>query len=226
MSVIQPLLEMTDVGKIYKKDENQVVAIDEVTIRINKGERCAILGPSGSGKSTLLSLLGLLDQPTRGRYLFDGIDVSKMNGDTRASLRNNHIGFIFQGFNLLPTLTALENVALPLFYRGLPKPEAHKRARYQLDQIGLGERLHFRPASLSGGQCQRVAIARALVGKPDLILADEPTGNLDSTNAEEIFNLLLKLNNLYQVTLVIVTHDNTLAERMDRKIYVKNGKVL
>ncbi|MCE7521260.1 ABC transporter ATP-binding protein [Vreelandella titanicae] len=220
-----PLLKMNNVSKLYRSHSETVAAIDSANLTINRGERWAVLGPSGSGKSTLLSILGLLDQPDKGHYFFDGDDVSRLDGDTRAFIRNRHIGFVFQSFNLLPRLSSLDNVALPLLYRGISRAEAHELARQQLERIGLGDRLDFRPASLSGGQCQRVAIARALVGQPDLILADEPTGNLDSANAEDIFDLLMSLNVEHKVTLIIVTHDDALAQRMDLQLQVKDGRV-
>lgn len=226
MLIEQPLLKMKNVSKLYRSNSETVAAIENVNLTINKGERWAVLGPSGSGKSTLLSMMGLLDQPDQGQYFFDGDDVSRIEADTRSYIRNRHIGFVFQSFNLLPRLSSLDNVALPLLYRGISRAEAHELARQQLESIGLGDRLDFRPASLSGGQCQRVAIARALVGQPDLILADEPTGNLDSANANDIFDLLMRLNVEHKVTLVIVTHDNALAERMDRQLHVRDGKTL
>ncbi|MCI4184515.1 ABC transporter ATP-binding protein [Dickeya dianthicola] len=199
--------------------------LDDVSLSVPKGQSCAIVGASGSGKSTLLSIIGLLDQPTSGRLLLAGSDMTQANADERAVMRNQAIGFVFQNFNLLPRLDALDNVALPLCYRGIPRQSARQMARRQLVRVGLAERLHHRPADLSGGQRQRVAIARALVGEPALLLADEPTGNLDSQTAHEIIDLLLTLNREQSVTLVIVTHDTGIARRMQRCIQVQDGRV-
>jgi putative ABC transport system ATP-binding protein len=196
-----------------------------VCLSIASGDSCGILGASGSGKSTLLNILGLLDLPNCGRYHFAGHDIFSATPDELAAIRNQQIGFVFQSFNLLPRLSALDNVALPLSYRGVSRHESVEQALRMLAQVGLAERAHHRPADLSGGQRQRVAIARALVGKPSVILADEPTGNLDSTTAQEIMDLLLALNREQQVTLIIVTHDAHIAERLERKILVRNGVV-
>ncbi|MGV6475686.1 ABC transporter ATP-binding protein [Azotobacter vinelandii] len=200
--------------------------LHEVSLSIERGQSCAIVGASGSGKSTLLNILGLLDQPASGRFLLDGLDMSRATADERAGIRNQCIGFVFQNFNLLPRLNALDNVALPLLYRGYHRTEARQHARRQLERVGLAERTAHRPADLSGGQRQRVAIARALVGKPSLILADEPTGNLDSATAQDIVDLLLQLNRQEGVTLVMVTHDDGLARRLDRCLHVKDGSVV
>ncbi|ATO35621.1 putative ABC transporter ATP-binding protein YknY [Dickeya dianthicola] len=199
--------------------------LHDVSLSVPKGQSCAIVGASGSGKSTLLSIIGLLDQPTSGRLLLAGSDMTQANADERAVMRNQAIGFVFQNFNLLPRLDALDNVALPLCYRGIPRQSARQMARRQLVRVGLAERLHHRPADLSGGQRQRVAIARALVGDPALLLADEPTGNLDSQTAHEIIDLLLTLNREQAVTLVIVTHDAGIARRMQRCVQVQDGRV-
>ncbi|MFP1878076.1 ABC transporter ATP-binding protein [Lonsdalea quercina] len=190
------------------------------------GQSCSITGPSGSGKSTLLNIIGLLDKPSSGKVLLAGEDVSTASDDVRARARNQIIGFVFQGFNLLSRLNALDNVALPLLYRGLPKSIAREQAQLQLDRVGLAERLYYRPADLSGGQRQRVAIARALVGEPALLLADEPTGNLDQDTANEIVALLLSLNETAGTTLVMVTHDEKMAERMERRIRIGNGHIV
>ncbi|MCI0509794.1 putative ABC transport system ATP-binding protein [Chromohalobacter marismortui] len=222
---MKPLIAMEGVCKSYASAGWDLDVFDEAALSIQHGERCAIVGPSGAGKSTLLHLLGLLDTPDKGRLLFNGCDISTTTSDQRAQLRNQCLGFIFQNFHLLPRLTALENVALPLFYRGLSRAAAHQRAYEQLERVGLDERMLHRPASLSGGQCQRVAIARALVGAPALILADEPTGNLDSATTEDVLHLLLQLNREEGVTLVVVTHDTGLAQRLDRCFHVQNGKV-
>jgi putative ABC transport system ATP-binding protein len=174
----------------------------------------------------LLNILGLLDRPLSGRFLLDGFDISHSTADACADLRNRLIGFVFQGFNLLPRLSVLDNVALPLLYRGCPRVEARQRAICQLERIGLAERFAYRPTELSGGQCQRVAIARALVGEPALILADEPTGNLDNTTAQDIMDLLLQLNECDGVTLVMVTHDKGLASQLGRQLLVRDGRVV
>ncbi|UUE10169.1 ABC transporter ATP-binding protein [Dickeya zeae] len=197
----------------------------DVSLSIPKGQSCAIVGASGSGKSTLLNIAGLLDRPTSGRLWLAGYEMTQASADERAVMRNQAIGFVFQSFNLLPRLNILDNVALPLCYRGIPSHSARQRARHQLVRVGLADHLHHRPASLSGGQRQRVAIARALVGEPALLLADEPTGNLDSETARDIIDLLLTLNRDQAVTLVIVTHDRAIAGRMQRCIQVQDGRV-
>ena len=213
------------VSHVYGANTNVRPALHDVSLCIAAGQSCAIVGASGSGKSTLLSLIGLLDQPTCGHLYLAGRDMTQASADTRAMMRNQHIGFVFQSFNLLPRLDALDNVALPLLYRGIARQPARAAARLRLQQVGLAERLHHRPAELSGGQRQRVAIARALVGEPALLLADEPTGNLDSQTAGEIIDLLLALNREQAVTLVIVTHDQGIARRMQRCLHVSDGRV-
>ncbi|KHL72409.1 ABC transporter ATP-binding protein [Pseudomonas putida] len=197
--------------------------LQDVALSIPRGQTCAIIGPSGSGKSTLLNLIGLLDQPCRGQIVLAGRDMTAATADQRAIMRNRLLGFIFQSFNLLPRLTALDNVALPLSYRGIGRVAARQAAQQQLEAVGLGQRAHDLPADLSGGQRQRVAIARALVTEPALLLADEPTGNLDGATAEGIAALLLALNRERGVTLLMVTHDPAMARRMDRCIEVRNG---
>ncbi|VFT51608.1 ABC transporter ATP-binding protein [Pseudomonas aeruginosa] len=199
--------------------------LKDVCLDIFPGESCAIVGASGSGKSTLLNILGLLDRPDSGAYRFAEHDIFSVDGDRLAAIRNRLIGFVFQSFNLLPRLNALDNVALPLSYRGMPRREALERAEAMLARVGLAERAGHRPADLSGGQRQRVAIARALVGEPALILADEPTGNLDASTAKEVLELLLTLNRERQVTLVVVTHDPSLAARLGRQLTVRHGEV-
>jgi len=197
--------------------------LHNLSLTIPHGQTCAIIGPSGAGKSTLLNLIGLLDQPCCGRMMLAGQDMTVTTADQRAILRNRMLGFIFQSFNLLPRLSALDNVALPLSYRGIGQAAARRAARAQLEAVGLGERAQHLPADMSGGQRQRVAIARALVTEPALLLADEPTGNLDGATAEEIAGLLLRLNRERGVTLLMVTHDPAMARRMDRCIEVRNG---
>lgn len=199
--------------------------LHDVSFSIPKGQSCAIVGASGSGKSTLLNLIGLLDEPTTGRLLLAGEDMSRVNAESRAIARNRLIGFVFQSFNLLPRLNALDNVALPLLYRGVSQPQARQAAMVQLERVGLASHHHHRPADMSGGQRQRVAIARALIGEPGLLLADEPTGNLDSQTAHDIIELLLSLNHEYGTTLVVVTHDNGIAQRMARCIEVCDGRI-
>lgn len=219
------LVSLHGIGKSYQLAGQRLSILNEVCLSIASGESCGILGASGSGKSTLLNILGLLDLPDCGQYHFAGHDIFNATPDELAALRNQQIGFVFQSFNLLPRLSALDNVALPLSYRGVSRHESVEQALRMLEQVGLAERAHHRPADLSGGQRQRVAIARALVGKPSVILADEPTGNLDSSTAQDIMNLLLALNREQQVTLIIVTHDAQIAERLERKILVRNGVV-
>jgi len=221
-----PLVVLERINHGYQMGDTLQPILHEVSLTINRGQSCALTGTSGSGKSTLLNLIGLLDQPASGRFLLDGHDMSHATDDMRADFRNQKIGFIFQSFNLLPRLNALDNVALPLCYRGCPRSQAWQRARHQLELVGLGERMNHRPAELSGGQCQRVAIARALVGKPALLLADEPTGNLDRATAQEILELLLKLNRQEGVTLIMVTHDESLTVYLDRCLRVKDGRIM
>ncbi len=221
----QGLISLQGIGKSYRLAEQPLHILKNVSLSIDAGESCAILGASGSGKSTLLNILGLLDLPDSGDYRFAGHDIFRASPDQLAAIRNRQIGFVFQSFNLLPRLSALDNVALPLSYRGVARRESLERAMHMLDQVGLGQRADHRPADLSGGQRQRVAIARALVGEPSVILADEPTGNLDSHTARDIMDLLLSLNRERQVTLIIVTHDPGIAQRLERQIRVNNGVV-
>jgi len=211
------LISLQGIGKRYELAGQQLSILNDVCLSIARGDSCGILGASGSGKSTLLNILGLLDLPNH--------DIFNATPDELAAIRNQQIGFVFQSFNLLPRLSALDNVALPLSYRGVSRHDSVEQALRMLDQVGLADRAHHRPADLSGGQRQRVAIARALVGNPSVILADEPTGNLDSTTAQDIMDLLLALNREQQVTLIIVTHDAHIAERLERKILVRNGVV-
>lgn len=218
------VIEIENVKKIYQMGETQVAALRGVTLSIEQGEMVSIVGPSGSGKSTLMNILGCLDQPSQGTYRLDGMDVHNLNDDDLATIRNKKIGFVFQSFNLLPRTTALDNVELPLIYAGAPN--RRERARQALEQVGLGERLHHRPNELSGGQQQRVAIARALASEPAIILADEPTGNLDSTSGQEIMNIFKRLNREQGMTVILVTHDPDVAASADRTIHVKDGQVL
>lgn len=217
------MLLLRDINQRYHRGGQTVPVLSHINLLIKPGETCALVGASGSGKSTLLNILGLLEPPTSGQLIFAGQDLQQATPDQLAQRRNRDIGFVFQAFNLLPRLTALDNVALPLSYRGLSRQQARVRALEQLVQVGLADRVNHKPADLSGGQRQRVAIARALVGQPMLILADEPTGNLDSHSANEVMALLLALNRQQGVTLVMVTHDTALAARFDRLIRVVDG---
>jgi len=219
------LIETADVYKIYELGDT-VHALDGVSITIEQGEFVAIMGPSGSGKSTFMNVLGCLDQPTKGQYMLDGTDVSSLNRDELASIRNAKIGFVFQGFNLLPRTSALENVELPMLYNSVPYGERRKRAVEALRTLGLEGREHHNPSQLSGGQQQRVAIARALVNKAPLILADEPTGNLDAKTSIEIMELLVRLNQESQITIVLVTHEPDIAAYSRRIIRFLDGRVV
>ncbi|WPQ34003.1 ABC transporter ATP-binding protein [Achromobacter xylosoxidans] len=218
-----PLIQITRVRHAYRKGSQSVSVLRDVTLELHPGETCALLGASGSGKSTLLNILGLLDRPSAGQFLFRGRDMLGIDENARAWVRNREIGFVFQSFNLLPRMNALDNVALPLFYRGIPRAPARATAMDWLRQVGLADRGGHLPADLSGGQRQRVAIARALVGNPSVILADEPTGNLDQASAESIMALLMGLNRERAVTIVMVTHDANLAGRFSRQLHVRDG---
>ena len=220
-----PLVEITSMCKYYTSGEAKVRALDGVDLSIERGEYLAILGPSGSGKSTLMNMLGCLDTPTRGDYHLDGSDVAKLEANQLAAIRNQNIGFVFQSFNLLEYASALDNVALPLVYAGVSAKQRKQRAAALLEQVGLGDRLDHKPNQLSGGQKQRVAIARALVNDPQILLADEPTGALDSKSGAEIEALFNQLHSEGR-TIIIVTHDNALAERTKRIITIKDGKII
>lgn len=217
------VIEIENVTKIYQMGETTVAALRGVSLQVEKGEMVSIMGPSGSGKSTLMNIIGCLDQPTEGVYRLDNVDVSKMNDDELADIRNKKIGFVFQSFNLLPRTAALAQVELPMIYAGAP--DRRKRALDALQQVGLGDRVHHRPNELSGGQQQRVAIARALVNHPAIMLADEPTGNLDSVSGEDIMNIFKRLNREQGMTVILVTHDPDVAAHAARVIHVKDGKV-
>ncbi len=219
------LIEVRDVYKIYNPGENQVNAVDGVSITIDEGEFVAIIGQSGSGKSTLMNMLGLLDTPTHGEYYINGKLVDDLTDDQMSAIRNEEIGFIFQGFNLISSLTALENVELPLVYRGMPKQERREISQDALERVGLGGRMNHLPAEMSGGQQQRVAVARAIAAKPPVILADEPTGNLDTKSTKEVMAILHELKDEGR-TVIVITHDNEIAEEAERVIRIRDGKVV
>lgn len=219
------MIQISNMSKIYKMGENVINALNNVSITIGKHEFVAIAGPSGSGKSTLMNMLGCLDTPTSGTYILDGHEVSKLNDNELAEIRNNKIGFVFQGFNLLQKLTAIENVELPLIYQGVGSRERHRRCREALEKVGLGDRINHRPNELSGGQQQRAAIARALVSNPPIILADEPTGNLDSRSGIEIMRVLKDLHNAGN-TIILITHDINLASNAKRMVRIQDGEII
>lgn len=218
------LVEINNICKIYNPGENEVRALDHVSVSIDEGEFVAIIGQSGSGKSTLMNMLGCLDVPTSGEYRLHGQNVSELTDNELSDIRNKEIGFIFQGFNLIANLTALENVELPLIYRGVPRGERVRLARTALEKVGLGKRMEHKPAEMSGGQQQRVAIARAIAQAPPIILADEPTGNLDSRSTEEIMAILQELYEEGR-TVILITHNNEIADRAKRIIQIKDGKI-
>ena len=223
---MHPLIHCEDLWKIYRLGDVEVHALRGLDLSIEPGEFVAIMGSSGSGKSTLMNILGCLDQPTRGRYQLNGIDVAGLRADQLADIRNQQIGFVFQSFNLIPRTSALENAQLPLFYRGLPLREQRALATAALGRVGLQGREQHYPTQLSGGQQQRVAIARALVTSPSLLLADEPTGNLDTGSSREIMHILDRLNKEQGITVILVTHEPDIAAYAEREVVIKDGRVL
>jgi putative ABC transport system ATP-binding protein len=219
-----PIIAITDMTKVYQMGEHEVHALRGVSLQIFEGDFLSIMGPSGSGKSTMMNMLGALDQPTGGIYLLDGTDVGKLNDNDLADIRNSKIGFVFQNFNLLPRTPAIQQVELPLIYGG--RKQRKERARKALEMVGLGDRLDHKPSELSGGQQQRVAIARALVNEPSIILADEPTGNLDSKSGTEVMQIFQNLNREEGITVVFVTHDPWIARHTKRVIVLSDGLVV
>jgi len=220
------MIEIEDITKVYQMGEVEVHALRGVSLEIRSGEMMAIMGPSGSGKSTLMNILGCLDQPTSGTYALDGQDVSRLSDDQLAEIRNHKIGFVFQTFNLLARTSALGNVMLPLIYAGTGRVERRDRARQALEAVGLAERMNHTSTELSGGQQQRVAIARALVSNPAIILADEPTGNLDSKSGAEVMAVLQRLNREREITVVLVTHDERIAQHTERAVHLHDGHII
>jgi putative ABC transport system ATP-binding protein len=226
MADLPPLLSLDSIAKVYRMGDVEVRALSGVSLRIEQGEFVAVMGSSGSGKSTLMNIIGCLDRPSSGRYLLAGREVSKLDRNALAEIRNQTIGFVFQSFNLLARTSALENVELPLLYAGVGGKARRKRATEALSRVGLGDRLHHHPNQMSGGQQQRVAVARAIVAQPKIILADEPTGNLDSRTSVEIMALFQKLNRDSGMSIIVVTHEHDIAEYSNRIIRFKDGHVI
>ena len=218
------IVTMTDICKDYQQGKEPVRVLKNVNLTVERGEYLAIMGPSGSGKTTLMNLIGCLDVPTSGTYLLDGKELSALSDNALADIRNKHIGFVFQSFHLLPKMDALDNVALPLLYAGVPLKERRARAQEALTAVGLADRIHFMPNQLSGGQCQRVAIARAMVGKPDLLLADEPTGALDSKAGDQIMEIFKSLSR-EGMTIIMITHEQSIADCADKCYYILDGEL-
>ena len=218
------ILKLTDICKDYQQGKEPVRVLKYINLTVEKGDYIAIMGPSGSGKTTLMNLIGCLDVPTSGSYELDGRDLKDLNDDALAEIRNKHIGFVFQNFHLLPKMDALDNVALPLLYAGVPLKERRERAAEALKAVGLEERLHFTPNQLSGGQCQRVAIARAMVGNPDILLADEPTGALDTKSGQQIMDIFQALSQ-QGMTILMITHERAIAQCADRIYHILDGEL-
>ncbi len=219
------IIELSNIFKSYQNGKLEVPVLKDISLQIDKGEYVAIMGASGSGKSTLMNIVGCLDRPTKGEYLFEGENIFGYSDKALSDLRLNKIGFVFQSFHLLPGQNAISNVMLPLQYAGVPKKDRREIAAQVLDRVGLGDRMNFKPNQLSGGQCQRVAIARAMVNKPDILLADEPTGALDSKSGEQIMELFSKLND-EGVTVVMITHEAEIAQHAKRIIHIKDGQII
>jgi len=219
------VIKLDNVWKIYKMDRIEVSALSGLSLDVYEGEFLAVLGKSGSGKSTSLNMIGCLDLPTKGKIFLDGRDISTLDENELAKIRGKKIGFVFQTYNLITSLTALENVMLPMLFQGIEKKERIETAKHKLDIVGLKERMNHKPSELSGGERQRVAIARALVNDPEIILADEPTGNLDSKTGNEIINILVDLHKKYKRTIIMITHDKSLASRAERIVHLADGKV-
>ena len=218
------ILKLTDICKDYKQGKEPVRVLKNINLTVEKGEYIAIMGPSGSGKTTLMNLIGCLDVPTSGTYVLDGKNLKDLNDDALADIRNRHIGFVFQNFHLLPKMTALDNVALPLLYAGVSLKERRQRAAEALKSVGLGDRMDFLPNQLSGGQCQRVAIARAMVGSPDILLADEPTGALDTKSGNQIMEIFRDLSQR-GMTILMITHEAAIAECADKTYHILDGEL-
>jgi putative ABC transport system ATP-binding protein len=223
---MEPVIQVQDLVKVYSLGEVEVQALQGVSLSVERGGFVAIMGASGSGKSTFMNILGFLDQPTRGEYLLDGINGEHLSRDELAEIRNQKIGFVFQGFNLLSRTSAVENVELPLIYAGTPTSKRREMARKALSQVGLEGRSHHHPSQLSGGEQQRVAIARALVNQPSILLADEPTGNLDSKTSEEIMGIFQRLNREMGITIIMITHEPDIASFAKRNIHFKDGRIV
>jgi len=222
----ETLIEFRNVVKAYGQGEAEVRALDGVDFKVRDGEFVAVMGSSGSGKSTTMNILGCLDAPTSGEYLFRGVDVSDLDRNQRARLRRNYLGFVFQGFNLLKRTSALANVELPMIYRKMPARERRRRAKQALEAVGLADRMHHSSSEMSGGQQQRVAIARAIATDPAILLADEPTGNLDSERSHDIMKLLDRLNGEHGITILLVTHETDMADYAKRQVMFKDGKIV
>jgi putative ABC transport system ATP-binding protein len=219
------MIKLENVARVYQMGQTLVQALRGLNLEIADGEFVAIMGPSGSGKSTLLHLIGGLDLPNTGRVLLDDLDIAQQNGNQLAELRGRKVGFVFQTFNLVPTLSALKNVELPMIFQKVPRKERYEKARRLLEQVGLGDRLHHKPSELSGGECQRVAIARALANNPQILLADEPTGNLDAESGEQIMQILKRLNEEQKMTIIVVTHNPDVARYAHRIIRMRYGQI-
>lgn len=219
------LINLNHVRKVYKMGDEKIIALNDISLQISKEEFVCLLGTSGSGKSTLLNIVAGLEKPTKGEIIIDNYHIEKMNEKQLAKFRQLYIGFVFQSYNLIPTLSALENVSLPLTFRGIPKDTRDKRAREMLKAVGLGNRLNHKPSEMSGGQQQRVSIARAFVGKPKIVFADEPTGNLDTKTTMEVMDLMTSMAREYNQTLIIVTHDVEISDYTHRIVYIRDGSI-